>query len=73
VHPFSEKVIPNQADAQKNNKQSRSLKIKENGNGRKENASYQEMLVNHRKDDHHRQKEKPEVQLREYQRFFFIE
>jgi hypothetical protein len=31
------------------------------------------MLVNHRKDDHHRQKEKPEVQLREYQRFFFIE
>jgi hypothetical protein len=73
MHPFPEKVIPYQADTQENDEQSRGLEIEENGNCRKENAPHQEMLVYHREYDHHRQKEKPEIQLREYQRFFFIE
>ena len=73
MHPLTKKVIPYETDAQKNDKQSRGFEIKENGNSCQENTPYQEVFVNHRKDDHHRQEEKPEIQLCEDQGFLFIE
>jgi hypothetical protein len=73
MYPLAKKVIPYEADAQKNDKQSRGFEIKEDGHRCQENTSHQEMLVNHRKDNHHRQEEKPEIQLCEDQGFFFIE
>lgn len=72
MYPFPEEVIPDKAYTQENDEHPGCLEIEEDRNCCKENTSYQEMFVYHRKDDHYCQEEKPEVKLCKNQRFFFV-